>query len=783
MADSKRFLSLSVHQVVDFLLRSGDLDDRIYNQASMQMGSKMHAAYQKKQGNSYLSEYPLAETFSRPGGTIVLQGRADGIILAPGETPVIDEVKTTVAKLEEFFAEQEAWHLGQALCYACMYLHESGEDQIVIRLTYLSQRDEQKLYKTYRYSREEVEEKVYGYLDDYLAAHAFLFEHRQRRNHSAKSLAFPYAAFRDGQRDLAKYCYGVAKRGGLFFAEAPTGIGKTMSTLFPFVKSFAEGKTERLFYLTAKTTGGLAAYDAMGALYDSGFVGFDSFLYAKEKMCLNPGHRCNPDDCPFAKGYYSKLKQALFSMAASKKRFDRASVLEACQANTMCPFEFQLDLSLYSDLIICDYNYFFDPINYLQRYFGPLADSSGTLLLIDEAHNLIDRGRDMYSVTLCSYDLALARKEMRRPIFRKLKNAMGKLRKAMEELLGEEEERIILDSPPLLVEKAIENLRKVETEFQRQTPEKLPAPLSEFLRQSNRYLRLVREYFHSSSKVYASRQRHGVALHILCLDASEYLAATLSKIKGAVLFSATLSPIAYYMNSLTGKEDHPYLLLPSPFPKENFDLMLAPKVSVRYKDREATYREVASYLKEFVRAKRGNYFLFFPSYEYMLNITPHLDLPGAEIYAQSRQMEQQQREDFLAHFPQNPSGTNVGLLILGGSFSEGIDLADDRLIGVAVVGIGLPQVNFENDLLREYNQEKSGNGFEYAYKDPGMNKVMQAVGRLIRSETDRGAALLIDDRYLRNEYRDLFARTWSSYDVTHSPEEVRQNLISFYKKN
>ena len=783
MANGKRFLHLSVHELVDCLLRTGDIDDRVYNQETMQMGSKLHAAYQQKQGNEYLSEYPLAETFERKDGIIALQGRADGIIYRDGEMPIIDEIKSTVEKLEDFFLEQEQWHLGQALCYALMYLHEKGGKEIGIQLTYISQIDQRKMVKSYTYTLEQVEEKVYGYMDEYLDFHSFIYKHQQRRNETAKSLPFPYKHFRDGQHDLAKYCYGVAKHGGIFFAEAPTGIGKTMSTLFPFVKSFADGHTDRIFYLTAKNTGGLAAYDAMGELYEKGFEGFDSFLIAKEKMCFNPGHSCNPDDCPFAKGYYTKLKQTLLDVASSGKRFDRSTIVDTCMSNRICPFEFQLDLSLWSDVIIADYNYFFDPIVYLERYFDPMVDSSRDLILVDEAHNLVDRGRDMYSVTLYSNDLSAAKKLLKGKQYTALKRGITKVEKALLGLLPSNEDRLQLEIPPDDVEKAIDAMRRAEQKFQKETPEKLPLPFADFGRASNRYLKLVKEYFSSSSRVYATREGKGVALHILCLDASKYLEESMSKVKGVVLFSATLSPISYYMDSLTGKSNHPYLLLPSPFPKENFDLMLAPNVSVRYKDRAATYQEVANYLREFVAGKKGNYFLFFPSYDYLMSIAPYLDFGKAATFPQTRQMSEEDRASFLSHFPLNPGNTNVGLLILGGAFSEGIDMADDRLIGVAVIGIGLPQVGFENDLLKDYHQKRSGNGFDYAYKDPGMNKVMQAVGRLIRSETDRGAALLIDDRYMRNEYRDLFSRTWTSYDVALSPIDVRENLISFYKKN
>ena len=783
MKDALPYLQLSVHDVVDFLLRSGDIDDRVYNQEAMELGSKIHSSYQKKQGKEYLSEYLLGETFERPLGTIVLSGRADGIILG-GEVPIVDEIKSTVLPLEVFYQQQLSWHLGQAECYALMYCHQEKIDKIAIRLTYISQREDGKQEHEFHYLLEDLEKKVYGYLDEYLEFHQRSFEHRKARDESCKKLAFPFPSFRSGQRELAKYAYGIAKKGGILFAEAPTGIGKTMSTLYPFVKAFLEGKNERIFYLTAKTTGQEAAKEAILSMKEKGLIARASYLKAKDKLCLSPGKACNPDECPYAKDYYGKLKETIQQALESDRDFDEGYLLMKSYEKMLCPFELQLDLSLYSDVIVCDYNYLFDPLVKLDRFFGELSDPSHSLALIDEAHNLVDRGRPMYSACLDDLSLHFAKKSLKGKAFTSLKRALTKVQKALidEAILHEETPFFVYDVPPAGVLKAVEALKRANQKFGKDVHPHVSEEYKDFFLECNKFQRLLSDYYGPNVKIYLSLKDKKITLKLYCLDPSPYLSKSLSALKGAVVFSATLSPISYYMNAVLGHEKAPFLLLPSPFPKEHFRLLLAPKVSTRYKDRSTTYSNVASYLSRFVEAKLGNYFLYFPSYEYLESIMPYLSFKDATILYQRHDMNDLEKAEFLSHFGKNPQKTTVGLLVLGGAFSEGIDLPEDRLIGVAVVGIGLPQIGVDNDLIRDYYQSKNGKGFEFAYMDPGMNKVMQAAGRLIRSESDVGAALLIDDRYLLEEYRVLFQRIWDDYEVVTEPNDVETSLKDFYKK-
>ncbi len=783
---AKPYLSLSVHQLVDFLLRTGDIDDRIYNAETMQMGTKLHALQQSKQGLDYQSEYPLSGTIEREKGTIALSGRADGIILG-GECPIIDEIKTTVIPLDRFYKEQGEWHKGQALVYAYLYLKAKGGEKAKVQLTYISQKNSSnKKVKLFDYGKEEIFAKVEGYVDAYLSFYQQQFEHWKKRDLSAKSLEFPYPEFREGQREMAKYCFGVAQKGGVLFAEAPTGIGKTMSSLFPFAKSFDQRRVQKIFYLTAKNTGAQSAYAAIGDLRAKGLDVRDSNLLSKEKICLCPGKRCNPTDCPFSIGYYTKLKGVIQKALDSGERFDQPHISAWCREASICPFEFQLDLSLFSDIVIGDYNYFFDPIVHLERYFDPSIDQSKFLVLIDEAHNLVERGRMMYSAALSTRDLFFAKRALKgeAAYLTSLRNAIGKIEKAFAKYEIEAKEQL-LEEAPSEIEKALESLKNAEAKVRKENSkaiEKLKR-LSEFSREANRYLRLLRDFPDPSDRfALIKRGERDLELNLICLDPSKFLKASLSNVRGAVLFSATLTPGSYFTKSIMGKEEVPFLLLPSPFPKENFKVMVASEVSVRYRDREASYPKVAAYLKSFVAAKKGNYFVYFPSYEYLQKVRPYLDFPDASILVQDRKMKEEEKLDFLASFAPDPKVTTVGLLVLGGAFGEGIDLVSDRLIGVAIVGVGMPQVGFENNLLRDYFDGKEKLGFLYAYKNPGVSKVLQALGRVIRSESDVGAALLIDDRYAGSDYSSLLLRRYPQLERVHSESEVKESLESFYSE-
>ena len=776
-------LELSVHQLVDFVLRTGDIDNRVFNRSSMNEGTLLHALYQSKQNDNYLSEIPLEATIFVDDIEVHIEGRADGIIKKSKKKYVIDEIKTTVADLNTFHEENLAWHLGQAELYGYMFCKANELEDIELRLTYISQKKHSdKLVKNYFYSYLELEQKVIGYIEEYLEFYHIIMTLQNDRDNSLKELNFPFSHFRKGQKELSKYSYAIASKGGKLFVEAPTGIGKTISTLYPAIKSLEKDEQAKIFYLTAKASGKENAHHATNIIQERGAKLTSIVITAKEKICLMKGKSCNPDECPYTKGYYSKIGAILKYALLTYRDFDYNTIINLAQNYEVCPFELELDLSLYSDVIICDYNYLFDPISYMKRYFD--EDSSHYLALIDEAHNLVDRSRDMYSASISEEEFRKAKKSMKSSSYKPLKTVLAKLTKYYktinEEYKEGNNEVDYFDEATL---KVFTKFSEVMLDANKNYNKEVSKELLDFYLNVNRFLKIYD--LASDSFLFNMRKHHKyIDIEMHCLDASKYLKSIIGRIKGAVYFSATLSPIDYYISTLGGNEDVPVLKLESPFPKENFKLLVAPKISVKYRNREASYEQVVDYIRAFINAKVGNYLIFLPSYEYLDNILPLLEAhqDEYELIKQEKDMEESDKLAFIDSFKLNPDKTTLGLAIIGGSFSEGIDLVSDRLIGAVVVGIGMPKINYVSDNIASYYSSQGVDGKNYAYIYPGMNKVMQAVGRVIRSEEDKGAVLLIDERYMTNQYQDLFKKEWSNYEVVLSKEEVNEAISSFYDK-
>ena len=774
----KKNLLISVHQLVDFLLRTGDIDNRVFNKSTMSEGTRIHSYYQSKQGKDYLSEYLLRQTFEVEDFTITLEGRADGIIVG-NEKVIIDEIKSTISPLDEFYKEQKEWHLGQAKCYALMYAMEQNLDVIDIQLTYINQLDNSKMVKTFSYFKEELVKDIQSLLREYIGFYKIIFARTEKRNQTAKEIEFPYGSFRDGQKELAKYAYGVAQKGGILFAEAPTGIGKTISTLYPAVKSFASEENEKIFYLTAKNSGKEMAFDAVRLMVEKGLVASAITILAKDKVCLCPGKACNPDECPFAKGYYTKIREVLTKNIVKTQLFSAKEISQIAKQYAICPFELSLDMSLFTDIIICDYNYFFDPMVYLRRYFD--GDASKYLVLVDEAHNLVERGRSMYSASIDSFKFKQVKKSLRSFEHKKIKNAMKRITKLFsqfEDLHDGDTKIDFLDKTSI---NAINAYLLAATDVNKHHHSVVTDEFKEFFFELNKFFKLL-DFYDSSFTLFVHKWGKDIKINLYCIDPRDQLKRTLDLVKGKVIFSATLSPSDYYIDMIGGDKLDPMLFLPSPFEKDNLCLMVAPKVSVRYKNREETIKEVRDYIHEFIKGKVGNYFIYCPSYEYLESLIPYLD-GDYDLNIQDRDMSEGEKESYLSCFVDKPTRTTLGLCVIGGAFSEGIDLVGERMIGVVVIGVGLPQICFERDLIKEYFDKKTHNGYEYAYIAPGINKVMQAVGRVIRSETDKGAALLIDDRYLTEEYHSLFKNSWSHYNVVTSKEDIKEVIDKFFKKN
>lgn len=777
----EKYLTLSVHQLVDFLLRTGDIDNRVFNRSSMTEGSRLHSVYQSKQSSNYLAEFPLKMSFNVDEVNIVLEGRADGIIKRSESEYVIDEIKTTVEDLKIFHDDNLEWHLGQAKCYAYMFAKQTNLEYIGIKLTYIRQgKEKEQLVDSYVFNILELEQFVVKLLNEYLSFYNIIFNKISKRNESIETLKFPFSKFRQGQRDLAKYTYAMAKKRGRLFAEAPTGIGKTISTLFPFIKALKDDDNSKIFYLTAKTSGRESAHQAVKLLKEKGLSLSDIMITAKDKICFCKGQACNPEECPYAKGYYNKIQTVLRYAILNYDDFDLQTITQLAYENQICPFEFELDLSLFMDIIICDYNYLFDPISYMKRYFD--EDTSSFLVLVDEAHNLVDRSRDMYSASLSYKQFLEARKSVCHSKLHQLKLAMSKMNKMFKEyLVNPKDGNYILDEFYEYTYKTISSFITSMQDINKNENKEMSKELLEFYLEVNRFSKIL-EFYNDHFICYYEIHDDDLILHVSCLDASSFLYSSLRRLRGSVLFSATLSPIEYYVDMLGGKKEDAQLILPSPFPVDNLKIIIAPKVSIRYKNRDASYQQVADYIKAFVKNKVGNYFIFLPSYEYLTNLMPYIEMEDVDVYEQDRGMSDEDKEAFLTNFKPHPERTTLGFVIVGGAFGEGIDLVSDRLIGAVIVGIGMPKINFVSDQIMKYYDTKEQSGYNYAYLNPGMNKVMQALGRVIRSETDRGAVLLIDERYLTNDYRDLFKSEWRKYEVAFSPKEVSDILQDFFIK-
>lgn len=776
----EKSIKMSVHQLVDFLLRKGDIDNRVYNKNTMNEGSRLHASYQRRQDSDYIAEYYLIHTFKVDDFEVTLNGRADGIISRPFLT-TIDEIKTSVMDNEEFYQEQGEWHLGQAKIYALIYALDHDLERMGVRLTYINQLNNSSLVKDFKYTKEELENYVTDLIREYLEFYKLVFLQLEKRNETSELLDFPFKKFRKGQRELAKYTFAAIKNKQNLYVEAPTGIGKTMSTLFPAVKSFSSGEVDKIFYLTAKNSGVEAAFNATKLLVEKGLRVVAIQITAKEKICACPGRGCNPDECPFAKNYYGKVRNAIIEAVTHELLLSKDVITEYAMRHQICPFEYELDLSLFSDIIICDFNYLFDPIVYMRRYFD--EDNYRMVGLIDEAHNLVERGRDMYSASIDYYEFKRMKNSLKDYNHKELKTAIRRINKLFKAYQEEKEEGYnLLDDIDNKILNALSNFQKFCSDFMKKEHQKVTDELKDFYFSTIRFSKIA-DFFDENFKFFIYKDQKEISLNIYNLDPSSLIGESLKKLEAAVLFSGTLSPLDYYVQMLGGNEDSPVLKIPSPFPKENFKLMIAPNISTTYKNRDNTILEVVDYIKTMVDQKVGNYFVFFPSYKYLNSVLAKFDDSSYELHVQKSEMSESEKIRFLDNFQANPKTTHIAFAVLGGIFSEGIDLLHDRLIGAIIVGVGLPQISYERDLIRNYFNENEENGFEYAYVKPGMNRVMQAVGRVIRSEEDVGAVLLIDERYMHRQYQDLFKAEWNNYRVVLTIDDLKDELVSFYKND
>lgn len=777
----KPIVRISVRNLVEFILRNGDLvsGSGTSDKEAMLKGSRLHRKIQKQMGSHYQPEVSLKKDTEYDDLILRVEGRADGIF-SQDDRFCIDEIKGVYKNLE-LMEEPVLVHRAQALCYAWIYLDAHDLEKIDIQMTYAHLDTE--VIKRFRetLTRAELKQWYEELTDSYHKWLAYQIEWREKRNESMKKLEFPFE-YRKGQRKMVSGIYHAISKKEQIFIQAPTGVGKTMSAVFPAVRAIGQGMAETVFYLTARTITRTVAQDAFEILRDRGLLFKVVTITAKEKLCFCDKPECDPEKCPYAKGHYDRINDAVYELWTTEQSFDRETLLRHAQKWQVCPFELSLDLAVWMDGVICDYNYVFDPNVYLKRFFGENV-SGNYLFLIDEAHNLVDRGREMYSASISLDDVIETRKFVK-PYSQKLWKKLGKVKKQMEELKQNCGEWKVQENAGVLPISLLSVQGEIDQLLEEPPAQEVVDGILDFYFAVRNFLN-ISELVDDNYVVYAAFDDNGrFYLKLFCVNPAENLQKYLDKGNSTVFFSATLLPLQYYRKMLSTRSENFGMYVESPFEQKKRCLMICRDVSSKYTRRGyEEYRKIAEYIARMSWQKKGNYMVFFPSYRLMEDVyqvyQDEFSVSWVRCISQHASMTELEREEFLEEFTEETEETLVGFCVMGGIFSEGIDLIGDRLIGTAVVGTGLPQVNCEREILKGYYDEKGEQGFDYAYRYPGMNKVLQAAGRVIRTKEDTGAILLMDERFLNRDYRNLFPREWNDA-CTCTLGNVEKHLQAFW---
>ena len=758
----KPVVRISVRNLVEFILRNGDLDSGrgTIDKEAMLKGSRIHRKLQKQMGGSYRAEVSLKMETEYEDLSILVEGRADGIF-SEEEQIWVDEIKGIYGNVDHL-AGPVSLHRAQAMCYGYIYGTQERLSEIGIQMTYANLDTENLKRFRERISMEQLESWYQHIVDEYHKWMSFRLEWKQKRNQSLKELKFPFE-YRKGQRKIVGGVYHTITTGRQLFVQAPTGVGKTMSAIFPAVRAVGEGKGDTIFYLTAKTITRTVAEDAFDILRQQGMNYKVVTITAKEKLCFMEETKCDPAVCPYAKGHFDRVNDAVYELWTKGNLYDRQHILDQAEKWKVCPFEMCLDLALWVDGVICDYNYVFDPRVYLKRFFA--ENTAGDyIFLIDEAHNLVDRGREMYSAAICKEDVQFVAKRMKEKAPR-LHRSLGKLKKQLKELQQECENYKIIPGAGAITM----TIQKIQGEFDTFLEENKEVELEDdtlqFYFDIRNFLNIA-ELVDENYVVYGENGEDGkFRLKQFCVNPAVNLGAYLKKGRSAIFFSATLLPMGYYRKLLSSREDDYGIYVESPFSQEKRCILNGLDVSTLYTRRGyGEYHKIAEYIAKTVWQKKGNYMVFFPSYKMMEEVyeiyQEEFSVNWIRCIEQTSAMNELEREEFLEEFEKKEESL-VAFCIMGGIFSEGIDLIGEKLIGAIMVGTGIPQIGNEREILRSYYEERGENGFDYAYRYTGMNKVLQAAGRVIRTSEDRGIILLLDERFQQREYRNLFPVEWS----------------------
>ncbi len=788
-------IKLSIKDLIEYTMRAGDLSSGFVGASRAVVGTKAHQQVQKQLKQDFqeskapddvaelLIELPFNHTFEYQGFSISIEGRIDAV-KEHEALPELYEIKSTYNELDSIMSESDSPHWAQAICYAYIYCTLYNKQKALVNLIYFQLDSEKTRVLSREYDFKALEVYFMRLLEKYIAWCSMSREWRLKRDSSIKELDFPFNEYRKGQREFVVAVYKTIREGKRLYIQAPTGTGKTISVLFPAIKALGEGHTEKLFYLTARTTHKQIALDTVKDMQKKGMALKCLVITAKEKICPKDQVICDPDYCEYAQGYYDRIDKAVMDIFKNEMVFDRGAIDEYSKRYLVCPFEYSLDISLWVDCIICDYNYVFDPRVYLKRFFADRKKGEH-LLLVDEAHNMVDRARDMYSAELSKREILGLKKSLRlsgeKSPLMKLLNGINSAMLSYKKLCGQQKNYCQLE-PFVELNGLVRDFAAIAEQW---------LPLN---RASQSYEHMLDLYFKANMFIKISElydEKYYTYVDIIdgdtvvkqfCVDPSYRLQEVLNRIKSGVFFSATLSPMSYYKELLGGYKEDYAMKLPYPFEKSNLQVYIAGNVSTKFKNRQYSFGIIAEYIYTCSSIRKGNYMVFFPSYKYMSEVYQVFSerYPEVRIVQQDGSMDEAQREDFIAGFLPGVEESYVAFTVLGSFFSEGIDLVGDRLLGAIIIGVGLPQLCLERDIIMQYFDKTKNSGYNYSYIFPGMNKVLQAAGRVIRSKADKGIIVLIDERYKQGTYKHLMPEEWNPNKQVNSTGELAHELESFW---
>ncbi len=786
-APTKNRYVVAVRALCEFTAKEGDLDLRFTPAPSAQEGIAGHGVVTSRRGPAYQSELSLSGSYQH----LTVRGRADGF---DAESNLLEEIKTFRGDLDLQPANHRVLHWAQARVYGWLLCQSRGLAQLRIALVYFDVGTQQETSFIELHSALELQRHFEGLCNRFLQWSAQEMAHRSARDAALTSLRFPHADFRPGQRELAEAVYRAAAHGRCLMAQASTGIGKTIGTLFPLLKACAGRQIDKLFFLAAKTPGRGLALEALRIIKPaaSELPLRVIELVARDKACEHPDKACHGASCPLAKGFYDRLPAAR-SAALELGFLDKESLRRAALSHQVCPYYLSQELVRWGDVIVGDYNYYFD-LNALLHGLTQ-ANQWRVGVLVDEAHNLIERGRKMYSAELSQP----AFKAVRNLVPGDLKPAFDRLQRRWSELNTEQAEPYqVYPQPPQSFVAALQSCTSaIATHLLEHPVDTTAAQGSGLLRfyfdalHFNRMLELLDG--HSQFDVTVSNgpanHRNGTqsanadsssaepsddahngqykAQHkpnsVLCVRniiPAPFLRERFQAAHSTTLFSATLSPQQFYIDTLGLPERTAWVDVVSPFTSDQLAIRVVHQVSTRYQHRDTSLAPIVELMARQYSEELGNYLAFFSSFDYLQQVLSlfRRQHPHIASWEQSRGMDEAARDQFLARF--TPEGRGIGFAVLGGSFAEGIDLPGRRLIGAFIATLGLPQVNAVNEKMRERLEASFGSGYDYTYLFPGMQKVVQAAGRVIRTTTDRGIVYLIDDRFRQPKVMQLLPRWW-----------------------